>query len=105
MITEQYTLLVKFIAKTGKERELRNSLLELVSETLKEEGCLNFDLHESLTDSRQFMIYENWVNKDFHAKHNESPHVLNWRKNCYQFLDVPTDKSIWKYLKNLSLTK
>ena len=69
MITEQYTLLVKFTAKLGKEQELKDSLIELVVQTVKEDGCLNFDLHQLLSNPREFMLYENWLNKDFHTKH------------------------------------
>lgn len=99
MKTQEYKMLVIFTAKKGKEQELKNSLITLTGYTLKETGCINYDLHESTTDSGQFMIYETWTSKDTHANHDKSPHVLKWRENRHVFLEEnKTKKSIWKYI-------
>ena len=98
MISSKYALLVIFNAKKGKENELKESLLYLVTETLQEDGCLNFDLHQSEVNPLQFMIYENWTSKDTHAQHDKSPHVLKWREHKHEMLDGSTVASVWKYI-------
>jgi quinol monooxygenase YgiN len=97
MNTNKHTLHVIFKAKEGKENELKSSLLKLVNDTLKEEGCLNYDLHASPTNIGQFMIYENWVNKNAHTMHDKSAHVLNWRQQKHNFVDS-TEVSIWEHI-------
>ena len=99
MTSSKYSLLVIFNAKEGKEKELKKSLIHLVTETLQENGCLNFDLHQSVVNPRQFMIYENWTSKDTHAQHDKSLHVLKWRENKHNMLDGNTITSIWQYVE------
>lgn len=50
-------------AKPGKERALREALLAVRGPTLKEKGCINYDLHESPSLPGVFVFLENWESK------------------------------------------
>ena len=46
----QLTVVAKIKAKPGCEAEVHRELLQLISPTLAESGCLNYDLHRSIED-------------------------------------------------------
>jgi quinol monooxygenase YgiN len=72
---ELLTLFASMKALRGKEQELRQVLEDLVSASLNEEGCVNYDLHQDLDDPGSFHFYENWATPELWAEHNDSPHV------------------------------
>lgn len=43
--------------------------------TLQEEGCLDYTLYQSYTDSTMFALEETWTNEGALAKHNEAEHL------------------------------
>jgi quinol monooxygenase YgiN len=68
-------LVAQLTAKPGKEDEMKAALVEMVAPTLKEEGCLCYNLHQSNKDKAQFMFYEQWASKEALDKHGKSPHM------------------------------
>lgn len=97
--SQQLTLSVCFQAKPSQSSLLRESLANLAKLSRLEEGCINFDLHESSEVEGQFLIYENWTSADLHKKHDESAHVLAWRQNARPVLVEQTQVSRWNFLK------
>jgi quinol monooxygenase YgiN len=69
------TVVATFQALPGKEAELRAALIGLVAPTRKENGCLNYDLHQSPEESAKFLFYENWTSKAALDVHLQSAHV------------------------------
>ena len=51
-------------AADGKVDELRRGLLALIEPTAAEEGYVNYDLHESISEPGVFFFYENWDGAD-----------------------------------------
>ncbi len=41
------SVVAEMVAKPGKEEELKRHLIALVAPTLQEEGCVQYDLHQS----------------------------------------------------------
>jgi quinol monooxygenase YgiN len=74
-MSEVLYISVKFTAKDGSKEELKNRLIEMVDITVKEDGCLFYDLHVDRDDDSVFYYFEGWANKELHAKHAEAPHV------------------------------
>jgi quinol monooxygenase YgiN len=52
MSNSPLTIIAMTTAKTGKEAALGAAQEELVAETLMEDGCLRYELHQSLDDGR-----------------------------------------------------
>jgi quinol monooxygenase YgiN len=48
MSTSSLTIIAITTAVAGKENELRTAQQKLVSETMKEPGCLRYELNQSL---------------------------------------------------------
>jgi quinol monooxygenase YgiN len=69
------TVVATFQAKPGKEAELKKALLTLIAPTRKENGCINYDLHQSREDAGKFLFHENWTTKAALEAHLQSAHV------------------------------
>ncbi|HXD45036.1 MAG TPA: putative quinol monooxygenase [Pseudolabrys sp.] len=53
---------------------------DVVAGTVKEDGCLFYDFNFSVTDPTRLVAVERWESKEALARHNETPHLLAWRK-------------------------
>ncbi|MER9656828.1 antibiotic biosynthesis monooxygenase [Mesorhizobium sp. M0152] len=51
-------------AKPGKEAALGAAQEQLVAETLLEDGCLRYELHQSLDDGHIRIFVETWASED-----------------------------------------
>ena len=63
------TVIAQVKAKPGKEAEVRKELLSLVAPSRKDEGCLNYDLHQSADNPAEFLFHENWASRALLDKH------------------------------------
>ncbi|MBW8748011.1 MAG: antibiotic biosynthesis monooxygenase [Acidobacteria bacterium] len=70
----QLTIIATLVAKPGKSESLGQALLALVPPSRAEEGCINYDLHQSLDDANTWVVYENWVSKAALEYHFTTPH-------------------------------
>jgi quinol monooxygenase YgiN len=84
------TVIATFVAKPGREAEVRRELLKLVEPTRREDGCINYDLHQKQGDPATFVFYENWRDRAALDAHAQSPHICAWRD--YQAREEPLAK-------------
>ena len=85
-----------FQAYPGKEEELKNALLSLVAPTLKEKGCLNYDLHQSPEDPTKFLFYENWTSREELDAHLQSDHVKAALQHVKELSAKPLEIGFWE---------
>lgn len=76
-MAELLTVVAWMQAKPGKEDELRTAVLAVIEPTRKEEGCVQYDLHEHTEHPGAFVFYENWTSKEHLARHAASAHLLD----------------------------
>ena len=88
---EYLTVVAKFKAKAGKEAELRETLLSLVKPTHAEEGCVNYDLHQSTQDPRVFIFHENWTSEGLLDRHLGSDHLMKAAARAASLLEGPME--------------
>jgi quinol monooxygenase YgiN len=69
------TVIATMTAKPGQTEALKAELLHLVRETRREPGCLNYDLHQGLSDPATFVFHENWASQADLDRHAASPHL------------------------------
>lgn len=77
-------------AKPECADRVREELLKMVAATRQEEGCVQYDLHESDTQPGQFWFYENWTSAEALAAHSRSPHIEAFRAIRGDLLAKPT---------------
>ncbi|HET7797940.1 MAG TPA: putative quinol monooxygenase [Nevskia sp.] len=66
--------------KPGTSERAAIEARKVVEGTVKEDGCLFYDFNLSVTDPTRLVAVERWESKEALAKHNETPHLLAWRK-------------------------
>jgi quinol monooxygenase YgiN len=65
------TVIAITTAKRGKEAALGAAQEKLVTETLAEDGCLRYELHQSLDDGRVRIFVETWTSEAQWRAHME----------------------------------
>lgn len=72
------TVIAMLVAQQEAVESVRKELLELVEQTRKEQGCLEYRLHQDLERPETFFFYENWESPEALEQHVRSSHF-----NCY----------------------
>ena len=72
------TVIASMRAKPGKEQALRDALESLVEPTSKEDGYVNYDLHQGVEDPAVFFFYENWESGEALDAHLATPHLVEF---------------------------
>jgi quinol monooxygenase YgiN len=85
-------------AKPGMEEAVKQELLALVDPTRTEEGCINYDLHQSFEHKGHFRFYENWTSKELLDRHLQSAHVKRFIAKMDQLLTEPPEITLWGML-------
>jgi quinol monooxygenase YgiN len=64
----------------GKMPELMPAAKAVIAATnAKEEGCLLYDMHQSITEPDVIRVVERWKSREDLAKHFEMDHMKAWR--------------------------
>jgi len=64
-----------FLAKPGAEEQLETLFRRIIPTTLKEEGCISYQLNQDLDESRRFVWTEEWGSRELLDKHAAAPHI------------------------------
>ncbi len=91
----QVTVLARIKAKPGMETQLRDELLSLVGPTHCEEGCINYDLHQSDEDPSHFIFYENWKSREDLDQHLEKPYIQKFLGKADEILAEPVEITLF----------
>jgi len=79
-MAEPLTIVAVIRAVPGREEELAAHARGLVAPTLREVGCLQYDLHRDLEESARFLFFENWETRESWLAHMDSPHLRAYRE-------------------------
>jgi quinol monooxygenase YgiN len=81
------TVIAHMRAAPGKRDELRAALEALVEPTSKEQGYVNYDLHQGIEDPDRFFFYENWESDADLDAHLYAPHLRDFAARIPELLD------------------
>ena len=98
MAGKKVTVFALVKAKPGMEETVEQELSALVGPTRAEEGCINYDLHQSLERNGHFRFYENWTSKELLDRHLQSAHVKRFIGKADQLLAEPPEITLWEML-------
>ena len=76
--------------KQDKREDFKQGAAPCIAATRKEEGCLLYDLHESITDATRFVFVEQWTTRDALGAHGRAEHMREWRKIVKECVSAPT---------------
>jgi quinol monooxygenase YgiN len=66
-------------AHPGKLAKALEAAKACIAETRKEDGCISYDLHQSIGDAQALVFVERWSSRDALDKHFKTPHLAAWR--------------------------
>jgi quinol monooxygenase YgiN len=74
------TVVAKVVARKESVDGVRNELLKLIAPTRKEEGCIDYRLHEDNDDPALFIFYETWESAACLEEHKNTDHYKAYVK-------------------------
>ncbi|MGM0751713.1 MAG: putative quinol monooxygenase [Bacillota bacterium] len=74
-------------AKSGSEGELEKALQQVIQPSREEDGCIQYDLHQSTEDPGVFVFYERWENEASLKAHIQSAHYQTYRQRAEGILE------------------
>ena len=77
-------------AKPGQEAAVRAVLEGFIGPTLKEDGCLRYDLFVDLDDPTKFTFLEEWASREALNAHGQSAHIAAGRARMPELLAGPS---------------
>jgi quinol monooxygenase YgiN len=90
-MAESVTVVARFRADEGMERQLKELLLSLIAPSRSDKGCIRYDLHQSYDDPAVFVFYETWESKELLGEHSATPHVRQFRVQAKALLAEPPE--------------
>lgn len=80
-----------FYIRNDKREEFLADILPLVAAARLEEGCLRYDLYESVEKKNQFIMIENWKSQQAVAKHNQNLLLINLFGKIPEYAEKKTE--------------
>jgi len=80
MKDKKLTIVAKIIANQEHIELVKTGLINLIETTKKEEGCINYDLHQDNEKKHIFLFYENWTSWELWQKHMKNSHIAEFTK-------------------------
>ena len=74
------TVVAKVVARKDSIEAAKAELVKLIAPTRKEDGCIEYNLHQDNEDPSIFIFYENWENAGCLEKHMNSDHFKSYVK-------------------------
>ena len=75
------TIVAHIEANKDKISFIKSELEKLIEATRKEEGCLQYDLHQDNEQPEKFLFFENWENRELWQVHMQSKHLQGFVKS------------------------
>jgi quinol monooxygenase YgiN len=89
MNEEIIVLIARLKVKADKVDEAKSAALKIVANSRSEQGCINYNIHQSIEDETVFFWYETWANKAAIDKHFSTPHFQGFFKVVEQVAAEP----------------
>ena len=92
-------VIARFVARKGKEDQLRAVLQGMLAPTGAESGCKLYELYESNSKGR-FYIYEIYESQAALDQHATSPHFKHLQQTVGELLHEPFEVNILERVTN-----
>ena len=84
-------VVARYLAKPGKEDEVRRLLVTLIAPSRGELGCYQYDLLRNPDDPRDFCFVERWEDDRALDQHSATEHVKTVTAQVEGLVEVPPD--------------
>jgi quinol monooxygenase YgiN len=86
-------VIARFVARSGKENQLREVLRSMLAPTRAESGCKLYELYESDSPGR-FYFYEIWESQAALDQHAASAHFKHLEQTVGELVQEPFEVNI-----------
>jgi quinol monooxygenase YgiN len=76
----QVSVVARFLARPGKEEQVKRTLLDMIAPTRQEEANVSYDLYQAKDRPALFIMEENWRSQEGLARH--------WQTRHFQAMDA-----------------
>lgn len=97
---KKLTVLARVRAQREALEKVKRECLALVAPSRAEEGCINYDLHQSADDPALFLFYENWMSREALERHLQMPHSLLFDERTDGLLAEETEITFWEMISD-----
>lgn len=81
------------IAETSENaKKLVEAATELVAFSLRDKGCISYDLYRSKTNDDRYMIIETWESPEDLKAHSETEHYKRLAPKLSEYANVTVEK-------------
>ncbi|MDQ0218099.1 antibiotic biosynthesis monooxygenase [Peribacillus cavernae] len=87
-----------FIAKQDHESSVSSIIQELITETAKEEGCLQYEGFQERRNPATFVVLEKWRDKEAFSQHSKQPHLADSINKMEDLLEKPFSITFYNQL-------
>lgn len=94
--------MIKVVAKSYAKADKLERLLELSKEmveaTVKEEGCISYELFQDIKDASSLVIVEEWESEEALSRHMSSEHFKRLIPQMNELREKPSEVNVCKKL-------
>jgi quinol monooxygenase YgiN len=80
-------VVAKLVAKKAAVTAVNTELLKLIAPTRKENGCIEYRLHQDNQDPAVFLFYETWEDAGSLEKHINTDHYKTYVKAVGEMIE------------------
>jgi quinol monooxygenase YgiN len=91
-------VLARYVAKAGKEDEVKAVLTTLIAPSRREIGCYQYDLLQNPADPRDFCFVERWDSDKALDEHAAAAHLKAARAKIDGLVESPPDVRRYRIL-------
>ena len=96
------TVIAYMKAAPGQEVQLKAALEALIEPTSREDGYVNYDLHQGVEDPALFCFYENWESGEALDAHLQTSHLTEFAGRLEELLDGGADGLVIRRVKRIA---
>lgn len=89
--TDPVILLATLVPRAGREADLRNAVLSIVPDVLREDGCQSYAAHEPEDQRGTIVMYERWRDRAAFEAHGSGPSFTSLSARFDDLLAAPLD--------------
>jgi len=89
-------VMAKFFAKEDKIENILELAKILVEETVKEDGCINYEMYQDVKDPSTLIMIEEWETIEALNNHMASEHFKKIVPQMSEFMDQKSELNICK---------
>lgn len=91
-------VVAKFTVKEGNVEKLKSYAALMVAETVKEEGCIAYQLCQETVNERKMAMIEEWESQEALDRHMKAAHFLEYIPKMHQLQEGETEVNLYHVL-------